>query len=230
VRGLSEPVNRLSADTSVRETAGQRLKYLLSSDPQIREGLFEEVREAGKRAVEFLRAWGALMRTRSQLPETRGDDEAFIHYYAQNLRAYFDSRQIELRDKFRTIPDMEGMSAFFREVMDGMFENRTLRNVFAATFEDVGALQIERTRATLTGAETPVYFSTGFSLDAPSLSFVLLNMDESAPETLYRTLKDSLAEPEKTRFYDTGRGSAAESLNIFHLQRFHLWSGEEADA
>ena len=95
-------------------------------------------------------------------------------------------------------------------------------------------MQIEGARATLAGANVPVYFSTGFSLDAPSLSFVLLNMDESAPDTLYRTLKDSLPDPEKTRFYDTGRGSAAESLNIFHLQRFHLWSGEdngeEADA
>ncbi len=55
-------------------------------------------------------------------------------------------------------------------------------------------------------------------------------MDERSPDTLYRTLKASLPDPEKTRFYDTGRGSAAESLNIFHLQRFHLWSGEEADA
>lgn len=234
VRELSEPVNRPSADTSVRETAGQRLKFLLSSDEEIREALFMEVREAGRRAVEFLRAWGELMRTRSQLPEIRGDNETFIHYYTQNLRAFFDSRQVELRDKFRTIPDVEGMTDFFREVLDNIFENRTLRNVFAATFEDVGAMQIERTRATLTGADTPVYFSTGFSLETPSLSFVLLNMDDSGPDTLYRTLKSSLTDPEKTRFYDTGRGSAAESLNIFHLQRFHLWSGEdsgeEADA
>ena len=224
VRELAEPVNHLSADTSIRETAAQRLKYLLSSDADIREGLFAEVGDAGARAVEFLRAWDELMRTRSQIPEAHGDDEAFIHYYARNLRAFFDSRQAELREKFQTIPDVEGMTDFFREVMDSIFENRTLRGVFAATFEDVGAIQIEQTRATLTGA--PVYFCTGFSLDTPFLSFVLLNIDERAPDTLYRTLRDSLPDPEKTRFYQTGRGSAAESLNIFRLERFHLWSGE----
>ncbi|MBQ6986525.1 MAG: hypothetical protein IJR48_07445 [Oscillibacter sp.] len=224
VRELAEPVSHLSADTSVRETAAQRLKYLLSSDAEIREGLLAEVGDAGTRAVEFLRAWDELMRTRSQIPEAHGDNEAFIHYYARNLRAFFDSRQAELREKFQTIPDVEGMTDFFREVMDSIFENRTLRGVFAATFEDVGAIQIEQTRATLTGA--PVYFCTGFSLDTPFLSFVLLNIDERAPDTLYRTLRDSLPDPEKTRFYQTGRGSAAESLNIFRLQRFHLWSGE----
>ena len=234
VRALAEPVNRPPADTSVRETAGQRLKFLLSSDEEIREALFEEVREAGRRAVEFLRAWGELMRTRSQLPEIRSDNETFIRYYTQNLRAFFDSRQAELREKFRTIPDVEGMADFFRETLDNIFENRTLRNVFAATFEDVGAMQIESARDALIGAEIPVYFSTGFSMETPFLSFVLLNMDERAPDTLYRTLRDNLQEPEKTRFYDTGRGSAAESLNIFRLRRFHLWSGEdngeEADA
>ena len=228
VRELAEPVNHLSADTSIRETAAQRLKYLLSSDAEIREGLLAEIRDAGTRATEFLRAWDELMRTRSQIPEAHGDNEAFIHYYARNLRAFFDSRQAELREKFQTIPDVEGMTDFFREVMDSIFENRTLRGVFAATFEDVGAIQIEQTRATLTGA--PVYFCTGFSLDTPFLSFVLLNIDERAPDTLYRTLRDSLPDPEKTRFYQTGRGSAAESLNIFRLQRFHLWSGEGEDA
>ena len=228
VRELAEPVNHLSSDTSVRETAAQRLKYLLSSDPEIREGLLEEIRDAGTRATEFLRAWDELMRTRSQIPEARGDNEAFIHYYARNLRAFFDSRQAELREKFQTIPDVEGMTDFFREVMDSIFENRTLRGVFAATFEDVGAIQIEQTRATLTGA--PVYFCTGFALDAPFLSFVLLNIDERGPDTLYRTLRDSLPDPDKTRFYQTGRGSAAESLNVFRLQRFHLWSGEGENA
>ena len=230
VRDLAEPTLHLSTETSVRETAGQRLKYVLSSDPEIREALFEEIGEAGKRAVEFLRAWGELMRTRSQMPEASGDDETFIHYYTQHLRAFFDSRERELREKFQTIPDVEGMTDFFREVLDRIFENRTLRNVFAATFEDVGALQIERTRATLTGAEAPVYFSTGFSLETPFLSFILLNMDERRPDTLYRTLKERLPDADKTRFYDTGRGSAAESLNIFRLERFHLWSGEDADA
>ncbi|MBQ9493819.1 MAG: hypothetical protein IJR54_08825, partial [Oscillibacter sp.] len=224
VRELAEPVSHLSADTSVRDTAGQRLKYLLSSDPEIRTALLAEVGDAGARAVEFLRAWDELMRTRSQLPEARGDNEAFIHYYAQNLRAFFDSRQMELREKFQTIPDVEGMTDFFRNLMDSIFENRTLRGVFAATFEDVGAMQIEQTRATLTGA--PVYFCTGFSLDTPFLSFVLLNMDDRGPDTLYRTLRENLPDPDKTRFYQTGRGSAAESLNIFRLQRFHLWSGE----
>ena len=226
VRDLAEPTLHLSAETSVRETAGQRLKYVLSSDAEIREALFDEIGAAGERAGEFLRAWGELMRTRSRIPEASGDDESFIHYYTQNLRAFFDSRQRELREKFQTIPDVDGLTDFFRETLDSIFSNRTLRNVFAATFEDVGALQIERTRATLTGAEAPVYFSTGFSLDTPFLSFILLNMDERRPDTLYCTLKESIPDPDKTRFYDTGRGSAAESLNIFRLERFHLWSGE----
>lgn len=233
IRDFARPANRASADTSIHETAGRRLKYLLSADPEIREALLDEIRKAGERASEFLGAWETLMRSLAQMPgpsEDNADNEEFIHYYRHNLRTFFDNHEAELRQRFQNIPDVRAFEEFFRDVMDRLFDNPNLRKIFAATFEDVGAMQVERTRSTLTGPHVPIYFSyAGSALEAPFLSFVLLNADDR-PGALFRVLKDSLPDPESVRFYNTGRRSAAESLNIYRLDRRQLWSvGAEED-
>lgn len=231
IRDFAKPTDHSSTEMSIQKTAEQRLKYLLSADADIRERLISQINQAGRQAAAFLDAWSELLSSAERLPKivSVAENEEFIRYYQNQLDAFFNFNKTEIQKEFQNVSDLKALEAFFDKVMERIFGDKRLQEMFSGSFEDVGLMQIERTRTTLTNA--PIYLNVDFSMESPSLSFLMLNVDERA-NSLYRNLKDSIgfsSFSEQTRFYHTGRASSAESLQIYRLNLYNMGS-EEAEA
>ena len=218
IREQIHPVTVLSPlENDLQEDARRRLRHALSSSPTIADDFCRTVRELGEIAASYLLELDDLFSSLVELHQIRADEQNFAAYYRKPLNNYLEANLdtgYRIREKFRHILGSRELKAFFRDIMEDMFKNRTLREALSATFEDVGMAEIDQTRRKLT-QNVPVYLSVSTDMGPPIHSFVLLKTDSPARVSLFRNLKEHL--PERTHFFNTGYGSKAEALDIYQV-------------
>lgn len=217
VSALMKPIRNPHEDISLQEDARNRLRFLLSGDHEIVNSLCDELQQLGNQVQSFRKAWKMLLNSRERLHLIEQEDQNFISYYGKHLRSYFYEDSAWIQENFQKVLSMNELRRVFLQILDRVFMPQNLGKIFADSFEDVGAIQIDQTRQKLFGADVHVYLRTGFALGAPIYSFILLKVDDSRQDTLYKNLKSNL--PEYIQYYNTGSGRSAEALNIYRIRQ-----------
>lgn len=210
-----------SSDIQVLSAAKERIKYMLSSNPDIIEIFLNIIKHLGDHAERFLEEWKQLLRSGLQIHSVR--DENITQFYSKKARNFFDHNWKKLSDEFRIIKDMSALSKFLVEVIDSIVESDP---IFSVPFEDelesrlkeealsVNAKQYIRQK--LTGESVPIYYRAQFNIGSPLVSCILIKVGTQ----LYSNMVNHL--PDTTYYYDTGSGSSAEALNYYLVSADNL--------
>lgn len=195
------------------EYAGEYLKYLLSSNQELRALCRGALDRACTEAAEYLKDWNALVGSMSSLHPIRQGD-GFTGFYSGLFNDYYDKQSHFIEDDFKKLSSREGLRKFFTRAVDGMLQDDALKNALCASFvseltyndqDDASSL----VKKMLVPGQVPVYLQTLFALGAPFRSFLLADSG---------SLPAALNIPSGIAVYDTGRGSAVEALYLYGLR------------
>ncbi len=212
-----EPIRQLGT----LEYAVEYLKYLISSNEELRALCRGEVDRACREAVEYMADWNGLVRSMSTLHQVQQGDD-FNSFYNGLFNDYYDRHAHVIEGDFKKTSSRDGLRTFFYKAVDGMLHDDAMSRALCASFESelrqrLGQDNVNnRVSHMLDPGQVPAYLQTFFSLGAPFRSFILLEAG---------SLSSALNIPAGTAVYNTGRGSAVEVLYLYALNPDNIMYG-----
>lgn len=215
-----------SNDAKVLAAAKEQLKYMLSNDKDLIQIFVRALQQQGQIALEFTRAWKALLQSRRQMFDVR--DENISTFYGRKIRNFIDRRGNEICTKFASIHDTNELVKFLQNVIEDIIDSD---EVFSAVFENELESRLSEDalptdakqyiRKKLTGNHVFTYLQTNFALGEPVVSSILIKIGTPLYKNLYSNLTPT------TYHYDTGSSNAAEALVIYSVSKENLVNGGE---
>ena len=221
VRKLLTSARQPSSDAQVMNAAKTRIKYMLSSSPEIMDIFVGTIRELGDAAVEFLNKWNKLVKSGLSVHAIR--DANLTQFYNRRVQDFFDHNEARISESFRRINSMPALEEYLTEMIDDIIESDA---VFSAPFEDEleERLQEEASpvntkqyiRQKLICENVPIYYQAQFRFTSPISSCIMLKVGTP----LYNNLISNLSN--YTYYYDTGSGNSAEALYYYSVTADNL--------
>ncbi len=213
-----------SQESEVLSAARKTLSYLLSSDPEILNIFYDEIKVQSEKANSFLNEWNALVLSRQNLFSVR--DENINSFYSRKVQDFFDHMGHDFNRDIRETRDVQSLVSIIESTLDKIIDGDP---VFSAPFEDELESRLNEKQHTadttqyirrkLTENELYTYLQVNFRLEEPILSSILIKEGTS----LYNNLRNNLTEPRY--YYNTGYGGAAEVTVIYEVSKDNLING-----
>lgn len=223
IRKLFTSDTAVSQSLDVLTYAKAMLKHYFSSYTDVVEIFISVIRREADRAKEILQNWNLFLQSKQNLFGI--NDDNLSEFYETEVRSYLDYNRNRLINELRNAKDIDSLSLFFEKILDDIiskndifldtFENELSRRINRETLEaDVGRY----IRGRLMGSGAFTYLQVSFALSAPVLSSIMLKFGT----LLYQSFRDSL--DKEIYYYDTGYGNAAESIDLYEVDRGNLIS------
>lgn len=216
-------VTKAGKSDRVLQAAGNRLKYMLSTNEQLIGFFLECIHEEGLRCKAVVSTWSELVKSLNQLFEIA--DENLTEFYERKVQRFFDRNGTEKARQFNRLGSVEELKRFLEEILQ---EIRESDPIFQAPFEEELQARLDAAsdpmdarsyiRSRLTGEEVKTYLRVSFSLQSTALSAILLKKDTELYQSMVRNLADNIY------YYNTGTSDRAEALVMYQVDVSNLVS------
>ena len=216
-------VTRPGNSDRVLQAAGNRLKYMLSTNEQLIGFFLGCIREEGQKCREVVSTWSGLVKSLNQLFEVA--DENLTEFYERKVQKFFDRNGTEKARQFGRLGSVEELKRFLEETLQEIRESDV---IFPAPFEEELQARLDAAsdpmdarsyiRSRLTGEEVKTYLRVSFSLQSTALSAILLKKDTELYQSMVRNLADNIY------YYNTGTSDRAEALVMYQVEVSNLVS------
>ena len=211
-------------DLPVLDAADRQLKRGLSENPELQAIFLTAIREQSAQIEKFQEQWNQLLQSRWSVFQP-GDQNISV-FYSQKVRNYLNRKGVGLKKDFDATYETSRLAHLLTAAIDEIVEGDP---IFAASFEDelnsrlnadtLGTDAQRYIRSKLTGSNVYTYLQGNFSFGHPVFSAVLLKRGTPLHQSLTETLSAD------TYYYDTGNGSAAETVVVYRLKNNDLING-----
>lgn len=225
VKGILQNIPLPSEDLPVLLAAKEKMKYLLSSNPELINMFTAVLEELANEIKESQKTWRELLHSSQQIHSVQ--DGNLQRFYTKLVKEYFSHHYTEIADSWNQRARKDSWMQWIEKTLAELTRENP---VFSAPFEEELESRLKENQnpidvknyisERLKEQSVPLYFPSIFSNGDPLVSCVMIRQGTPLHQSLQEHLRD-------TYYYSIGNSNSAEALYFYAVSESNLLYKEE---